>query len=64
MDNAKAVNSVKAVNNYQFIVPLTESQKARYDAKRRSEGKTSQGCLRKLVLGYIGEGDNDQRTDC
>lgn len=57
------MEKANAVNNYQFIVPLTETQKARYDAKRRSEGKTSQGCLRKLVLVYIGEDEHDQRAD-
>ena len=52
-----------ALNNYQFIVPLTEEQKAKYDVKRRGEGKTSQGCLRKLVLRYIGEDEHDQCAD-
>lgn len=47
---------------YQLIVPLTEDEKAKYEAKRRSEGKTSQGCIRNLVLTYIGQSD-DERTD-
>ena len=56
------MENTTAMNNYQFIVPLTEAEKAKYDAKRRSEGKTSQGCLRNLLLGYIGE-SHDQRSN-
>lgn len=55
----------KAVEkNYQFIIPLTDEQKRSYDNKRKKDGKTSQGCLKTLVLHYIGEDSHDQHTDC
>ena len=47
----------------QFIVPLSKDEKLKYDLKRKREGKTSQGCLRSLVLKYIGESENDEHTD-
>ena len=59
MDNQMGAVMTK----YQLIVPLTEAEKAKYEAKRRSEGKTSQGCIRKLVLGYIGEAEHDERSN-
>lgn len=47
-----------------FVIPLTEEQKAKYTAKRKSEGKTSQGCMRELILRYISEGvGNDKHPD-
>ena len=57
MDNGRGFNY------YQFIVPMTDDEKAKYDDKRRTEGKTSQGCMRNLVLGYLKDGNNDERTD-
>lgn len=47
-----------------FVIPLTEEQKAKYTAKRKLEGKTSQGCMRELILRYISEGvGNDKHPD-
>lgn len=51
------------VIKFQFIVTLTKSEKLKYDLKRKREGKTSQGCLRSLMLAYIGESENDEHTD-
>ena len=51
------------VKNYQFIIPLTEEQKRKYDSRRRALGLTSQGLLKKKVLEFIGEAGNDEHTD-
>lgn len=53
----------EGTTNYQFIIPLTKEQKAKYDQMRKRNGQTSQGCMRKLVLTYIGEQANDEHTD-
>ena len=51
------------IRKYQFIIPLTAEQKAKYDAKRRENGQTSEGCMKRLVLNYIGEDADDKHTD-
>lgn len=41
--------------NFSFLIPLTEEEKQKYEQKRRREGLTSQGLMRKLVLNFINE---------
>lgn len=58
-----SMDKTMSMTNYQFIVPMTDAEKAKYDNKRKVEGKTSQGCMRNLVLRYLKEGEHDERTD-
>ena len=53
------------MTNYQFVVPMTTAEKAKYDRKRKAEGKTSQGCMRALVVRYLNDegGSHDQRPN-
>ena len=48
--------------NRCLLVPLTDLEKRLFDIKRKSEGKTAQGCMRNLILEYI-RGANDKRSD-
>ena len=43
-------------------IPLSKEEMAKFTAKRKMLGMTSQGLLRKLVLDFIKEDDDERKS--